>query len=357
MSQMTFTMKDIAKIAGVSRQAVAAALNDVGTSKVSEKTRQHVRSIAEKLNYVPNQNAKRLRGGSSNTIGIYGVPYVSVLEQSVFHEISLELSRYGYNLTVSYGMGEMASKQAIRNLLSYGVDGIIVTTQDNPMTQFELNSVPYVFSPSAEVEGFDVVVDHAAGTREAMKALVAAGRKSTVFLAPTFMGGFYEEPNRQKYQGIVEGLKEIGMAPSILTVEECGGNGAAIVERLRQLAPDVLFCSNDYFAGRMLSLLLAAGIKVPDDMMVVGYDGLSICDICAVPLATVIQPLKKRAENVVRLLLERIKEGNRSPEPAGIRLPSYFYPSSSCGFTNEKIQELPLYNSFSMLEANWENRL
>jgi hypothetical protein len=71
----------------------------------------------------------------------------------------------------------------------------------------------------------------------------------------------------------------------------------------------------------------------------------------------VIQPLKKRAENVVRLLLERIKEGNRSPEPAGIRLPSYFYPSSSCGFKNEKIQELPLYNSFSMLEANWENRL
>ena len=353
---MAYTMKDIAKIAGVSRQAVAAALSDTGTSKVSEKTRERVRTIAEKLHYVPNQNAKRLRGGSSNMIGIYGVPYVSVLEQSLFLELSVELSRYGYNLTTSYGWGEKASEQAIRNLLAHGVDGVIVTTMDNPMTKFELDK-PYVFSPTAGVEDYDVVVDHAAGTCEAMKALVAAGRKSAVCLAPTFMGGYYEEANRQKYQGIVEGLKEIGVTPSILTVEECGGEGAVLVERLRQMAPDVLFCVNDYFAGRMVSLLLAAGIRVPDDMMVVGYDGLSICDLCSVPLSTVVQPLKKRAEIAVKLLLERIKEGNRSPEPAGIRLPSYFYPSASCGFKNEKIQKLPLYNSYSMLETNWENRL
>ena len=354
---MAFTMKDIAKIAGVSRQAVAAALSDVGTSKVSEKTRERVRSIAEKMHYVPNQNAKCLRGGSSNMIGIFGVPYVSVLEQSLFYEYSMELSRYGYNLTVSYGMGEKASEQAIRNLLSYGVAGIIVMSEENPMTKYKLDNVPYVFSPSSSLEGFDVAVDHAAGTCEATKALVKAGRKSAMFLVPSFMGSFYDEPSRQKFKGIVEGLKAIGVTPSILTVEECGGDGNAVVERLRQLAPDILFCGDDYLAGRMVSLLLAAGIKVPDDMMVVGYDGLSICDMCAVPLSTVVQPLKKRAANVVNLLLERIKEGNRSPEPAGILLPSYFYPSASCGLANEKIQKLPLYNLYSMLEVNWANPL
>ncbi len=348
---MAFTMKDIAKIAGVSQQAVAAALSDRGTSKVSEETRQRVRSIAEKLHYVPNKMAKRLRGGASNTIGIYRNPFASVIEQSLFHELSKELTRHGYNMTISYSFSEKPSEQAIRNLLADGVDGIIVTSIENPLTQFKLDSVPYVFTPDAGVEGFDVVVDHAAGTREAMKALIAAGRKSAVFLTPTFLGGIYQEPNRQKYEGIVEGLQEIGMAPTILTVEEVGGDGSVIVERLRQLAPDVLFCINDYFAGRMVSLLTTAGIRVPDDMMVVGYDGLSICDICAVPLATVVQPLKKRAENAVRLLLERIKAGNRSPEPAGIRLPSSFYPSASCGVTNENTQKLPLQNSFSMLEV------
>ena len=354
---MAFTMKDIAKIAGVSRQAVAAALSDVGTSKVSEKTREHVRSIAEKLHYVPNQSAMRLNGCSSHTIGIYGVPYVSVLEQSLFQELSVVLSQYGYNLIASYGMGEKAAEQAIRKMLSHGVDGIIVTTQDNVMTQFEHDNVPYVFCPPAEVKGFDVVVDHAAGTLEAMKALIAAGRKSAAFLTPTSFGGFYEEPNRQKYQGIVEGLKEIGVSPSLLTVEECRGEGSVIVERLRQMAPDVLFCSNDYYAGRMVALLIAAGIRVPEDIMVVGYDGLSICDFCAVPLSTVIQPVQKRAEKAVELLLERIKTGNNSPSPAGIRLPSYYYPSASCGFANDKLSKRPLYNSFSMLEANWENRL
>ena len=349
---MAFTMKDIAKIAGVSQQAVAAALSDRGTSKVSEETRQRVRSIAEKLHYVPNKMAKRLRGGASNTIGIYGNPFASVIEQSLFHELSKELSHHGYNMTISYSFAEKPSEQAIRNLLSDGVDGIIVTSIENPMTQFKLDSVPYVFTPDAGVEGFDVVVDHAAGTREAMKALITAGRKSAVFLTPTFLGGIYQEPNRQKYQGIVEGLKEIGMTPSILTLEEYGGESAAVVERLRQMTPDVLFCSNDYFAGRMISLLLAAGIRVPDDMMVVGYDGLSICDMLAVPLSTIVQPLKKRAENAIKILLERIKKGNRSPEPADVRLPSNFYPSASCGFTNEKIQKLPLCNSFPMLEVN-----
>ena len=354
---MPFTMKDIAKIAGVSRQAVAAALNETGTSKVSEQTRQRVRSIAEKLHYVPNQNAKCLRGGSSNMIGIFGIPYESVLKQSLLFEFSVELSRHGYNLTVSYGWGEKASEQTIRNLLSHGVAGLIIMSEENPMTQYKLDNVPYVFSPSAEFEGFDVVVDHAAGTLEATKALVAAGRKSAVFLVPSFMGSIYDEPSRQKYKGIVEGLKEIGVTPSILTVEECGGDGTVVVERLRQLAPDILFCGDDYLAGRMVTLLLAAGIRVPDDMMVVGYDGLSICDMCAVPLSTVIQPLKARADNVIKLLLERIKEGNRTPEPAGIRLPSYFYPSASCGFTNEKIQKLPLYNLYSMMETNWDNPL
>jgi DNA-binding LacI/PurR family transcriptional regulator len=349
---MTFTMKDIAKIAGISQQAVAAALSDKGTSKVSEETRQRVRSIAEKLHYVPNKMAKRLRGGTSNTIGIYGNPFASVLEQCLFHEISLELSRHGYNMTISYSFAEQPSEQAIRNLLSDGVDGIIVTAIENPMPQFNLDSVPYVFTPDAGGESFDVVVDHAAGTREAMRTLISAGRKSAVFLTPTFLGGIYQEPNRQKYQGIVDGLKEIGMAPSILTLEEYGGDSTVIVKRLRQLAPDILFCSNDYFAGRMVSLLMEAGIRVPDDMMVVGYDGLSICDICAVPLSTIVQPLKKRAENAIKILFERIKEGNRSPKPAGIRLPSSFYPSASCGFSCEKIQKLPLNNSFSMLNVN-----
>ncbi len=349
---MAFTMKDIAKIAGVSQQAVAAALSDRGTSKVSEETRQRVRAIAEKLHYVPNKMAKRLRGGASNTIGIYGNPFASVLEQSLFHEISMELSRHGYNMTISYSFTEKTSEQAIRNLLSDGVDGIIVTALENPMTQFHLNNVPYVFTPDAGVEGFDVVVDHAAGTRETMRTLITAGRKSAVFLTPTFLGGIYQEPNRQKYQGIVDGLKEIGMAPSVLTLEEYGGDSAVIVERLRQLAPDVLFCSNDYYAGRMVPLLLSSGIRIPEDMMVIGYDGLSICDICAVPLATVVQPLKKRAENAIRILLERIKEGKQSPEPANIRLPSSFYPSASCGFTNEQTQKLPLQNSFSLLEVD-----
>ncbi len=351
---MAVTMKDIARIVGISRQAVAAALSDVGTSKVSPETRERVRSVARSLHYFPNQNAKCLRGGASNTIGIYGVPYASVLTQSLFHQLSIALDAGGYELIAGYGIGEEAEERAIRNLLARGVDGMIVTTQENPLTKWELTGVPYVFSPPAVTEGFDVVVDHAVGTEEAMRRITASGKRRTVFLNP-FNASCYGEPSEQKLLGIRNVLGEYGLEPVVMTVEECGGDADRLLAGLREAAPEILFCSNDYFAGRMLTLLLSSGIRVPEDMLVVGYDGLSVCDLCAVPLATVVQPLQKVAKTVAALLLERIREKCVNPVPAGIRLPSYFYPSVSCGFPNDRLRTLPMYGSHSCLEAIWDN--
>ena len=353
---MAVTMKDIAKIAGISRQAVAAALSDVGTSKVSPETRARVRSIAQSLHYVPNQNAKCLRGGASNTVGIYGVPYVSVLSQSLFHQFSIALDAFGYNLIAGYGIGEEAEEKAIRNLLGRGIDGLIVTTQENPLSKWDLARVPYVFCPPAKVDNFDVVVDHAVGAAEAMRKLIASGRRRTVFLAP-YEGGVYGEPTYQKIRGIEEVLRGCGEKLRTLTVEECSGMSERLMARLRELSPEILFCSNDYFAGRMLTLLLNNGFRVPEDMAVVGYDGLSVCDLFAVPLSTVVQPLQKVARTVADLLVKRIRDKNLTPEPAGISLPSYFYPSASCGFDNERLRTLPMYGSHSCLEAIWDNTL
>ncbi len=352
---MTATMKDIARVAGVSRQAVAAALNDAGTSKVSTVTRERIRRIADSMHFVPNQTAQRLKGIASNTIGIYGVPYASVLMQSFFNDLSVELDRHGYNLMACYGMTEKASEQAIRRLLAKGIDGMIVTTQENPLARMSLPAIPAVFCPPARIDGYDVAVDHAAGTRTAARQLLAAGRKRVVYLPPCFLGGVSDRPNLEKFRGIREALAEAGLQPTLLTVEECSGEAEILLERLHAIAPDVVFCSNDYFAGRLISLLLEAGIAVPEEMMVVGYDGLSMCDLCAVPLATVVQPMQKMAEIAVKLLLERIAAKGSIPAPAGIDLEPYFYASTSCGVANSKRRKLPLYNSYSSLEAIWNN--
>ena len=111
---MPVTMKEIAKIAGVSQPAVSAALSSKGTTKVSEEMRRKILRIAEELNYMPNNAAQRLRGRATRTIGIFGVPYVSVLTQALMLDISLELEKLNYNLLTCNGDGGRGCRQRER---------------------------------------------------------------------------------------------------------------------------------------------------------------------------------------------------------------------------------------------------
>ena len=153
---MPVTMKEIAKIAGVSQPAVSAALSSKGTTKVSEEMRRKILRIAEELNYMPNNAAQRLRGRATRTIGIFGVPYVSVLTQALMLDISLELEKLNYNLLTCYGDGEDAAVSAVRELVGKGIDGLIITTDFNPLEHFRTPPVPYVFCPPYQLDGFDV---------------------------------------------------------------------------------------------------------------------------------------------------------------------------------------------------------
>jgi|GEM_PF-1215512 DNA-binding LacI/PurR family transcriptional regulator len=351
---MPATMNDIARAAGVTRQAVAAALNPKGTSKVSEAMRQRILEIVADLNYIPNQAARHLKGVSNHTIGVYGAPYAQVQEQTYFNELSVAFDRHGYNLVTSYGMNEKASGRAIRELLGKRIDGIIITTQYNPLHDSGLSGlVPSVFSPPARIEGADIYIDHAAGAASAAEYLLEKGCRRGIYVAPIFDRNIFGSPNREKYEGLLRAFKRRNRKLDILIMEECLGQADILIRKIREMAPDVIFCSNDYYAGRLVSALVTAGIRVPEEMKVVGYDGLALCDLCAVPLATVIQPIMKRAEASAKLLLKRIKEQDRRAEPADMALAPYFYPSKSCGAENEMLKIFPLHNTYSSLEMTW----
>lgn len=351
---MPVTMNDIARSAGVTRQAVAAALNPKGTSKVSEAMRRRIQEIAADLNYIPNQAARHLKGVANRTIGVYGAPYAQVQEQTYFNELSVALDRHGYNLITSYGMNSEAADRAIRELLGKRIDGIIITTQYNPLVDSGLDGmVPSVFSPPARIEGADIYIDHAAGNSQAAEYLLGKGCRKGVYIAPVFDKDIFGSPNREKYEGLRRIFRQYGGKLDTLTIEECSGLADILIRRIREMSPDVIFCSNDYYAGRLVSALVAAGAKVPDELKIVGYDGLALCDLCAVPLATVIQPIMKRAETTAKLLLKRIKEQERAAEPADIAIASYFYPSKSCGAENKMLDIFPLHNTYSSLEMTW----
>lgn len=355
---MPVTMKEIAKIAGVSQPAVSAALSSKGTTKVSEEMRRKILRIAEELNYMPNNAAQRLRGRATRTIGIFGVPYVSVLTQALMLDISLELEKLNYNLLTCYGDGEDAAVSAVRELVGKGIDGLIITTDFNPLEHFRTPPVPYVFCPPCQLDGFDVAIDRASGIADAFAALQKKGCRRAGYATLSVRDLALKHPNREKYDGIVASLNRYRMEvdrEAVILLNHYHGDAEKIVRKIRSLHLDVLFCSNDYIACRLMASLLRWGVRIPEDLKLVGYDGLSLCDIAPVPLATVVQPNSLFAENIVRLLMKRIAAKQLSPEPEGILLHSYFYPSESCGFANPHLDTLEFAgDTFSTLELNWK---
>lgn len=352
---MAVTLKNIAEKVGVSRQAVAAALSLSGSGRVSPELKKRILQVAHEMNYVPNQAARRLKGAPIRSIGLYGAPFASVLTQGYINMISEELNRHSYDMLTNYGFSEEGGEYAVRKLMAKGVDGIIVTTQENPLAKIKDLAVPYVYCPYAIVEGFDLVVDHRNGMYQAGKVIIGKGRKHLCFLSTVESAGIHAQPSREKFCGIQQAASELGAEVSSLYVAACNGEAGKIIEEIRAKKIDAIFCCNDYFAGRMEQVLLSAGFRIPEDVMIIGYDGLSLCDLCPVPLTTIVQPIREFASRTVEILLKRIEQREQQRHPMEIKLQPYYYPSFSTGDENKKLEQLPMFNSFNTLEYTWEN--
>ena len=355
---MAVTMKEIARLAGVSQPAVSAALNAVGTTRVSAAVRARILRIARELDYIPNSAAQRLKGSKTRTIGIYGVPYVSVLTQSMMLNLSLELAAVGYNLLSCYGETEEASFRAIKELVGKGIDGLIITTAENHILKFKNPPVPYVYSPPWQMPGFDFAVDHASGTLLGAENLIEAGCRRIGFVCmrnrEVFTGGAHHV-SLEKLSGVRAAMKEHGLEMPddyILTHESCQYSASSLAKRVKELRLDGLICANDYLAARLMIPLAQAGIDIPEALKIIGYDGLSICDFTPVPLATIVQPMIRLSELSVQTLLARIKSHTLRPEPCKQLLKPVFYPNESCGKIAENADQLFSTNTFSTIELN-----
>ena len=128
-------MKDIAMVAGVSRQAVSSALSGNNSCRISEAKRNEIKRIAKELNYVSNAAARSLKGGPSKTIGFMGPIAGSALNSALINEITQMLTAKGYNILHSnYGHSNFDATKTQLSLLARGVDGIIVYNSEDIKT-------------------------------------------------------------------------------------------------------------------------------------------------------------------------------------------------------------------------------
>ncbi len=319
--QKQITIFDVARASGVSYSTVSRVLNDFAFVKPS--TRQKVLSTASQLGYVANLQARSLAGGKSNLIGLL-VPnldnaYVNVLSQS----IDEALSNAGYDLMV-YTTHRKKGKEAqfVNTLIGGLSDGLLLmvpviedeTSESSYLELLRQRQFPYVLIGQIDEQKKSTVVDSSnwQGSYEATRYLLELGHKKIAFIT----GFMAIHSARERLAGYKAALHEaaIGIDERLIVEGDFqvqGGYKATL--RLLELSPrpTAIFASNDVSAFGAMDALRFAGLDVPKDMSVIGFDDVPQASTTYPKLTTVRQPLSEMGRLAVKLLLEQIEQPSR----------------------------------------------
>ncbi|WP_220447246.1 LacI family DNA-binding transcriptional regulator [Nonomuraea deserti] len=350
------TQRDVARLAGVSVRTVSNVVNNF--AYVSEETRAQVQRALEELDYRPNLAARSLNRGRSNLLALVlplDVPYFTELAAHVVDQAE----ERGYTVLIdrTEGVAERERQIIMRRDRSAIFDGFILSPLG--LTEDELRrwvgKCPVVMLGEMQVEGVDhVAIDDTAAARCATAHLISLGRTRIAAIgvphrplaeAAEVASVARWETSAHRSAGYGQALAEAGLpvrpelAVPVRRYQREDGRRA--MERLLDLAepPDAVFCYNDLLAVGAVRAVLSRGLRVPQDVAVVGFDGIEEGRF-ANPALTTIAPDKARiAELAVARLLERV-EGDQSP-PAQMEAPwSLVVDASSTGVPGQAAPEV-----------------
>lgn len=308
------TIKDIARKTGFSVSTVSRALNN---THVDEETRRTILECAEKLDYHPNYNAQSLKVKKSRTIA-YLIPDIeNLLYPSLASAIEQEARLLGYSLLLcnTFDDPEFA-KRYVNELRSRYVDGFIFSTamadpaQNEAIHILRNDQYPCACIMRGSDDGLDsVVVDNVKGSELAIDYLVGNGLRDIVYLSGSMQLKLYQERlegyrRRLSYHGIPVSEENIisGFDDSSRIGYEAVKNYLATGKR-----PDAVYAASDPLALEAMKAISDSGLRVPDDISVIGFDDLPVSSLCNPGLTTVSQPFKEMGKFVVRKLVSMIE--------------------------------------------------
>lgn len=319
------TSAEVARLAGVSQSAVSRVFTP-GAS-VSAKTMEKVRAAAEELGYRPNVLARSLITGRTRIIGLV----VAYLENQ-FYPMALELlsralQARGYHILVF--MAENSTErvaQVMSELLDYQVDGIItasVAMSNDLTTRCDGAGIPVVMFNRGQDDArlSEVTSDNVNGARRAAGFLIKGGHKRIAHV----MGWQGSSTGRDRAEGFKQAMQAAGLQPFAMVDGTYSREKAAAVTR--ELCqgperPDAIFVGNDHMAFAVMDTLRhELGLRVPQDVSVVGYDDVPMAAWPAYGLTTIRQPVNRMVEATVAALLNQIEGGSSAPTKVKINGP------------------------------------
>lgn len=283
---------EIAKRANVSTATVSRTLNQSGPVKATT-ARKVWRAVTE-LNYYPNSHARALVSGRSRLIGLIVSditnPFFPQLIRT-FQDLAAQ-KQYDVLLTsTDYLTARMT--ECLRRMLERKVDGVAMMTSEMDLgliKELSKRNVPIVFMDVGQMgpRMSHVAIDYGNGIRQAVDHIVGLGHRSIAFIT----GPLDLHSARTRRQAFVDGLREHGLTPDRKLIREgthTADGGEAAMTALLKLSkqPTAVICSNDWTAIGALHAAHAAGLRVPEDISIVGFDDIPLSRYTKPPLTTV----------------------------------------------------------------------
>lgn len=306
------TIKEVSRRANVSASTVSRVLN--GSVPVAEETRKRVLEAIEELDYRPNAFARSLATNRSGGIGVSVNDLSSAFYGAMVSGIEMEAEAAGMHLLVSSGHADAAKeRKALEFLLARRPDVLVIHVEAIPdleLVELMQGDVPIVLMGRylAEMEDRCVYLDNEAGGELATQHLIDQGHERIAHIA----GPLSYPDSRARLLGLRRALDRAGIAfDERLQVEgdfvEDGGYRA--VRRLldRDAPFSAIFSANDQMAIGALQALREAGIRVPEDVSVIGYDDVLLARYLTPTLTTIRQPLEEMGRAATRIALDLLE--------------------------------------------------
>ena len=308
------TSLQVAERAGVSQSAVSRVFTPGASA--SAKTVEKVRKAAQELGYRPNMMARAMITGKSRIIALVVAYLDNQFYPHALERLSNALQEQGYHILVFTAANSRADiEEVMQQLLDYQVDGIITASvaMTNDLTdRCNAAGIPVVMFNRGQ-DGADVSSVTSAnvkGGREAGQFLLDCGHKTIAHIS----GWQGSSTGRDRQKGFCDALQQAGMMPQIIDGMYKRETAVEATETLMAgpNPPDAIFVGNDHMAFAVMDTLRGKlGLRVPEDVAVIGYDDVPLAAWAAYDLTTMRQPLNRMVDATVEALLTRIDDPTR----------------------------------------------
>ncbi len=316
---MAITQDDIAREAGVNASTVSRALSDA--YGVRKEVRQKILAVARRLDYRPNLVARRLATGRSHSLGLV----ISDIRNPFFAELTRgaedAANAAGYDVVLCNSDLEPAKQMGyVRSLIEKRVDAMLLNSVStlNPSQQRALadSDLPIVLlNRTPALRCFSTVLaDNFGGGFLAGQYLAELGHRKIAHLTGPRQHGNFSDRAR----GFLKGVREVcgKTQPIVIRCVQNYQGAYDAAKRLLHKHPGVtaVFAASDAIAFGVIHAALEAGVRIPDDISVVGFDDVEFCSIVHPPLTTIRQPKYEMGRAAVEIMIKGANTGNRTPE-------------------------------------------